>query len=359
MELSSLNQYNTVSFGRKDKVKKEKNTGGVAAYFGGSIVGGLIKNAGGLYFQHQSPKINNIPPEDVVIVHEALKKALKSKGLADKGVEIIRVKEKTVSFFDIGEIIKKSLESKTSPTNINPASFINNNSENKEALELLRKEFASVIKSNPLTALISKLGGKKYVDNSIELISKQTLSTLETGRNAFTLLRGNKILLPESKLSLSGFHEIGHSLNTNFSKVGKALQKMRPMMMLSPIVLLIGAFGREKPESENKVKNAYNKTINFIRNHAGLLALGAGLPMLIEEGMASFNGNKIAKNLLSAEMAKKVFKTNRAGFLSYLGAVAGSAIAADVAVRIKNHKQNKHHLQIAAHNAVVTGQVKQ
>lgn len=355
MEISTLNQSNHISFSG-NKPKKEKNTGSIPAILGAYIADKAIVTATGQIGAKQFIKNGNIPADDIVTIHTALKKAMDETGLAKKGVEILKVKENLEGGFDLTTPVMKTITG--SGSKLKMSDFIDILPENRATKDLIKNELETAFKNNPLFAVITKVMGKEKVNNMLEFTAKMQTSSLEKGINAFTLLRNNKIVMPELKLSTAGFHEIGHALNANFSKTGKFLQKLRPAALLAFPVMLIGAFGRQKPDSENKVKNAYNKTINFIRDNAGLLAFGTVLPMVIEEGMASFKGNKLAKQMLSRDLASKVAKTNRGGFITYLGMAAAVGIASDIAVRIKNHLQNKHNIKVAAHNAVVSGKVK-
>ena len=67
--------------------------------------------------------------------------------------------------------------------------------------------------------------------------------------------------------------------------------------------------------------------------------------MLLEEGMATLKGNKIAKEILDTKLAGKVVKGNRIAYLSYITAVVVMALAAKTGISIKDacieHKELK------------------
>lgn len=65
-------------------------------------------------------------------------------------------------------------------------------------------------------------------------------------------------------------------------------------------------------------------------------------PMLLEEGKATLNGNKWAKELLSPDNFKKVAKSNRYGYISYLATAASFALMAFVAKGVKDKFTNKN-----------------
>ena len=110
----------------------------------------------------------------------------------------------------------------------------------------------------------------------------------------------------------AGFHELGHAMNANLSKIGKFLQKSRPVSMYLPVLLaLYGACTRKaKPKNEDGKLNGAQKTHNFVRDNAGKLAFLASVPMLLEEGMATVKGQKFANKLLKPELANRVLKAN-------------------------------------------------
>ncbi len=355
MEISSIQKTDNLSF-KKSKLKEEKNVGSLTAFVGAALAKDVFTKGSAHFAQKVFKSQGNIPAEDIVKVNSALAEALKETGLAEKGVEIIRVKENSSGGLNLTTPAIKTVTG--SKSSIKFADFVEILPENKEAKDIIKQDIELGKKNNILTKLFSKLGGKKAINDEIEFRAKLRTVSIEKGLNAFTLLNTNKIVMPELKLSLAGFHEIGHALNANFSKTGKILQKMRPTIALAPVILLISAFGRQKPESENKVKNAYNKTINFIRDNAGMLAFASAIPMLVEEGMASFKGNRLAQKLIDKGLANKALKMNIAGFGSYLGFAIGAGVAAKLAVKIKDNIQTKHNIEVAAHNAVVSGQIK-
>jgi len=151
-------------------------------------------------------------------------------------------------------------------------------------------------------------------------------------------IKANTILLPEKNLSLTAFHEIGHAANANLSKIGKLLQKSRNPLLLGvmPIIALI-ALGKTKKAPEQNPQGAVDKTTTFIKENAGKLTFAAFLPILIEEAMASIKGNKFAKNAgLSTELLNKISKTNKIGYLTYIGSALLTSYAIYLGVKVKD-----------------------
>lgn len=161
-------------------------------------------------------------------------------------------------------------------------------------------------------------------------------AAISEGRNAGYSNIVNKVVINTEKMGPAGFHEIGHSINFNNSKFWRALQKYR---LFAPLVALsiagVAILKRKKADGE-KPTGFFDRTTTFIKNNAGKLAFGAMVPMIAEEVMASVRGNKLAKSLLSPELAKKVIKSNRWGALSYVGAAAAVGLAATLGSKVRD-----------------------
>lgn len=161
-------------------------------------------------------------------------------------------------------------------------------------------------------------------------------AAISEGRNAGYSSTANKVIINTEKLGPAGFHEIGHAINFNNSKFWRALQKYR---LFAPLVALsiagVAILKRKKADGE-KPTGFFDRTTTFIKNNAGKLAFGAMVPMIAEEVMASVRGNKLAKSLLSPELAKKVIKSNRWGALSYVGAAAAVGLAATLGSKVRD-----------------------
>lgn len=155
-------------------------------------------------------------------------------------------------------------------------------------------------------------------------------------------LKNNSVWLPEGKLLPCGFHELGHAMNYNFSKIGKFLQKSRGLgIILASAIGLYSIFTTSTPKHSDKELTTGEKTKNFIRENAGKLSFLAFAPMLIEEGMATLKGQKWANKLLDKNLAKQVFKGNKIAYLSYLGTAIATSVATWAGVKIKDHLNKK------------------
>lgn len=236
----------------------------------------------------------NLPEDTIELIHSAGEKALKETGLADKGAEIIYLQKqpkeprlpRILTMFNLPEQVK--------------------NGDN--AFCVLKNAV------NPLTN---------------EVVFKE-----------------NTIYMPAKDLSYTLFHEIGHDLNHNFSKLGLALQKLRmPALKLAGLVALFGAFTKNAKPEEGKNMTKTQKAKNFVRDNAGKLSFAITIPVLVEEAMATFKGQKLANKYLPKDIAKIVSNCNKVAFLTYLLMAATAALTSYSAVKIKDYfvakKENK------------------
>lgn len=180
------------------------------------------------------------------------------------------------------------------------------------------------------------------------------------GLNACYLPKANKIITPDKHLQTSVFHEIGHALNANGNILTKGLQKCRPLAKFVPTIVLLVSLLNKTPKNannseENKSEGILKKTANGIKNHAGLISGLAIAPIVIEEGLASLRGQKLAKGLvkegkLSKELFKKIKLTNLGDFTSYASLLVATVIAINAAIKAKDKAQQKYEDKIMAKN---------
>jgi len=153
--------------------------------------------------------------------------------------------------------------------------------------------FFSAINTN-----IKNIGNKfvNYIKESLDLVG-----AAKKGKNAFFNPANNQIMINSEKLGTAGFHEIGHAINFNNSKFWRAMQKIRPVSMFAPAVILaISLFKRKKAEGEQP-QGFFDKTTTFIKNNAGKLAGLSMLPIVAEELKATQRGNALAKQIVSVQ----------------------------------------------------------
>jgi hypothetical protein len=272
-------QNNTAFYGKKTK-EPLYVVPTIAACVGATAISSTAPVPVGLGVIKLMQKIGNMPEETIKTIHRAINKALVDTGLNAKGTFIQRVPE-------------------VAPKNI------------------LEK----------LTGLKDPAIGAKHGTNA------------GFGK-AYSLLNPKVktiIVVPEKKIAFAGFHEIGHAMNYNFSKVGKLLQKLRgPGVLAAMAIAAFGCFTKNTKAQEGQELTKGQKIKNGIRNNAGKLAFAAMVPMLAEEAMATIKGQKIASKLLDKNLAKTVLKGNGVAYLTYASMAAGVALAAWAGVKIKD-----------------------
>lgn len=311
------------------------NVNSVGGTIGAAVAGGAVHR---LLPEFCTPVIINgmkkegtFAGENGKIVHDAVKQMLKDTQLDKKGVRI--------KFLDSLNTSKHSkiFNQETPVKNYFDLLFVNTVRDGNNAFFLPKdlklpkatlSEIQNLFKEGKTTEAFKKLTKDKKV-----------------------YIKANSVILSKNQFHSAGFHELGHAMNWNFSKVGKFLQKCRPVSLYAPMILgLYGAFSKKsKPKTENGELTTAQKTNNFLRDNAGKLTFMTALPMLIEEGMATIKGQKFANKLLKPELAKKVLKGNCIAYTSYLLMAVAGALATTCAVKIKDNavekKENKIKLQ--------------
>lgn len=214
----------------------------------------------------------------------------------------------------------------------------------------------SVLNSSPLKEAGVKITlGKvrmprnRIIDKVKEEAIEINMKSAFEGNNAFFIPQTNSIAINMRKLPTAVFHEMGHAHNYNYSKLGKILQKSRgPSMLLASSLLLIAACSKEEKAEDGKELTKGQKIKNGIRKALPAMSFSAMLPTVLEEGLATFKGNKWAKQVLSPELYKKVVKGNFAGLMSYVGKTAAVVLATYAAIKIKDKLVDKKEAKLKA-----------
>lgn len=248
---------------------------------------------------------------DTVAIRSAIENAMQTTGLNDKGVRVIDVKTPTSSG-TLFENLSKLFTREKTLEELHP--------ENKKLVDALNNAMSAFERESIL--------GKAQAEYFIKMF--------EYGDNACFLPKGNKIIVNIEKLGSSAFHEMGHAINRNMSTFWKGMQKLRmPMMITSGALSLLALCKRPKAEGEQP-KNGFDKATTFIKNNVGKLVTLSFVPIIAEELKATSRGNKLAKQLLSPEIAKKVKTTNRYGAISYVATAVISGFSAFVANKVRD-----------------------
>lgn len=139
-----------------------------------------------------------------------------------------------------------------------------------------------------------------------ELQNSNVVRLIKEGQNAAFFAKANKIFMPEKKLQLSIFHEIGHAINYNCSKLW---QKLYGISNLSRHLTYFAFSTQLFKNNKNEEKKSSKKE--------AFISTSPLLPNLLEEGVASIKGEYEAKKLLNSDLYKKILKNNGLSFLAY------------------------------------------
>lgn len=197
------------------------------------------------------------------------------------------------------------------------------------------KEAVAILKLNLKgKSLFEKL---RIIGSEVPLMYKKFASARYiNGDAACYSSKSNQVFIRVSNRGLSGFHEIGHSVNYNLSPFWRTIQKMRrPMMKVAVFLPLVALFKRKKVEGE-KPSNFMDKSTDFIKNNVGKLTTLAFVPIVMEELKATQRGNKLARQICNPEVYKKVVKSNACGAMTYVLGVAFAGVGAYTLNKIRD-----------------------
>ena len=145
------------------------------------------------------------------------------------------------------------------------------------------------------------------------------------GTNACFIPNTKQVLINTDKISIAGFHELGHALNALKSKFGvKYLAKMRaPGYAIAGIMEYFAIFSRTKP------KGASRSITDIIEDNCGKIAFIAMLPVVAEEAIASIRGINLAK---SVNMEKTLVNNLKKLYAKAFATYGGRAVLGGLAV---------------------------
>ena len=148
------------------------------------------------------------------------------------------------------------------------------------------------------------------------------------GRNAAYFPNEKVVKINTNKISIAGFHELGHAMNDITGKMGKLLSRMRwPGRILAGWMGTIALFSSPKP------KEAPRDSFDYIKDNCGKIAFLCMLPTVFEEGLASYKGLKIAKK---SGLSEPLLKNMKKLYTKALGTYVGHAVATGLAVGAAN-----------------------
>jgi len=259
-------------------------------------------------------EMGSVSEKNLAEVDKAAEKVLQKTGLTAKGFKIIKATHENVD--KITDSILKAINNVT--TKITDKIF---GKQTKEQRKILKK--------------IRNRSFKKLSDNMYREKLRNTISMIADGKNACCVPVTKRIIMPQKKLSLTVFHEIGHAMNANFGALGKTLSRARAASLLVLPIALTALIKKKKAPGEEP-KGNFDKATTFVKNNAGKLTFAALLPMVLEEGLASIRGYGAAKNILNPKLAKKIPLTYTLAFSTYLSFAILSAIGINLGIKVKD-----------------------
>ena len=154
------------------------------------------------------------------------------------------------------------------------------------------------------------------------------------GTNACFIPKSKEILINTDKISIAGFHELGHAMNALKSKYGvKYLAKMRaPGYAIAGLMEYFAIFSRKKP------KGAPRSITDIIEDNCGKIAFIAMLPIVAEEAIASIRGVKLAKaSGVSEPLIKNMKNLYKKALVTYGGRAVLGALAVYASRKIMDY----------------------
>ena len=160
------------------------------------------------------------------------------------------------------------------------------------------------------------------------------------GGNACYIPWTKTVAVNGEKMGFSAFHEMGHSLNHTGKGIGNFLHKIRhKSALVAPFILAYSLLANKK---DNAI-SFDDKFGNFVKDNTGTLMFACMIPTLMEEGLASVKGAKLAKSKLSKDLYNKMCKSYTKAWGTYaIGAVAMGlcgAFAVHIRDRIVGNKK--------------------
>lgn len=147
------------------------------------------------------------------------------------------------------------------------------------------------------------------------------------GTNAAFFKKAKVVKINTDKISIAGFHELGHAMNDITGKAGKLLSKLR-----WPGRIAAGWLGTIAMFSSSKPKDAPRDGFDYIKDNSGKLAFACMLPTVFEEGMASYKGVQLAKKTgLAKPLINNMKKLYAKALMTYVGHAVGTGLAVGAA----------------------------
>ena len=162
---------------------------------------------------------------------------------------------------------------------------------------------------------------------------RKHLKAVGEGNNACYIPWTKTVAINSEKMGFSAFHEMGHSLNHTGKGLGKHLHKSRHLAAAAvPFILAYGLLTNKKEDAPF----VDDKIGNFVKKNTGALMFACMIPTLMEEGLASIKGAKLAKPKLSKDLYNKMCKSYAKAWGTYAVGAAAIGLCGAFAVYIRD-----------------------
>lgn len=205
--------------------------------------------------------------------------------------------------------------------------------------------------TNPIKRFI--LNSQK---NSVLTNAKNLDNATKKGYNAYFTITSNtitknnkkineytpKVIINMDKAALFLPHELGHAQNYLKNILNTAMYRVfkNKAFQNQAIFAILGTALLTKPKSQTndnkKSKNPLYPIGLFIKNNCGKLATLIMIPTILEEGLASFNGQQMSKKYLSKKDLKTLKITHFNSFGSYIILGCGIGVAVHFANKVRD-----------------------
>ena len=253
-------------------------------------------------------QFNKVSESENNILFNSAKRAFEKSKYSSSGITIIDItpenhKEIAETIIDLGHQKDKERAEKLLQKNV----------------ERMRKKGKEYKESGAVKTVDKWL--KKFTDK-MDNKKRKLIREIATGKNACFASDVQKVLVNKDKMGFSTFHEIGHGITWKSGglKAFNAGFGNGLGLIGIPLILAIGLLKNKKKEGEN-TKGFWDKTTTFIKNNCGIIAGACLIPTIIDEGLASKNGAKLAKNVLDKNLYKKLTKIQGIAFSSYISSM--------------------------------------
>ncbi len=289
---------------------------GLGAYYGTKKI---LTNTNRMIINKLEPKLT---PQQIDTFKKAVYQVHETQGLKNRGLVILDTSKLDFETYSKSRLnlINQFYDHKLS---------IAKNSIQKYIINLKR----NFILKNARTLDLLTFNGQNAYFNKI------AKPEIQNGKATFRIVE--QVVINMEKNPIFAFHEFGHAKNYSNKNFEKLLQKYfkNPFVQKAALgVILATALLTPKQDKnqKNHKNNIFTQIGSTIKNNCGILAFIVMLPNVLEEGLASLNGQKMANKILDKANLKTLTKSHLLSFGSYLSFAIITALSMSLANKIKD-----------------------